>query len=103
MKPRPSKPRGRSGSGVRGTTLADSIVPRLQPVAAARVERWLGELKAAMADAAGGGDGFPALLSGRPKLGAFIASVLECSPFLRSLILADPSRLLAILSDEPTG
>jgi glutamate-ammonia-ligase adenylyltransferase len=53
------------------------------------------------ARAADAGETLAPVLGSRPQLGPFIASVLDCSPFLRSLILADVPRLIALLSSDP--
>ena len=47
------------------------------------------------------GETLAPILRSRPQLGPFIASVLDGSPFLRSLILADVARLVALLSSDP--
>jgi glutamate-ammonia-ligase adenylyltransferase len=91
-------PPGRTDAS--GVALADLIVPRLKPAAAIRCEVRLRELREA-ADGGGVGEALTALLTGRPQAGAFIASVLDCSPFLRSLILTDMPRLVATLAGDP--
>jgi glutamate-ammonia-ligase adenylyltransferase len=42
-----------------------------------------------------------ALLKASDKLGPFLAAVMECAPFLRTLILDEPARLLRLLREEP--
>ena len=37
----------------------------------------------------------------QPPVTSFLAAVMDCSPYLRSLILDDPARLLAILAGDP--
>src|ERR1700676_3969829 len=100
MKSHSSSSRIRSRIGVSGTALAGRLVPRLRPVPTARVKVRLRELAEA-ARAADAGETLAPVLGGRPQLGPFIASVLDCSPFLRSLILADVPRLIALLSSDP--
>jgi len=55
----------------------------------------------ATARAADAADALSAILGDRPQLERLVASVLDCSPFLRSLILADVPRLVALLSSDP--
>ncbi len=43
-----------------------------------------------------------ALVSKSPTA-AFLAAVMDCSPFLRALILDDPARLVALLAAEPAA
>jgi len=83
-----------------GTALADRVIPRLRPIPATRIAARLSELNEAVS-AAGTADAYAALLADRPNVAPFIASVLDCSPFLRALILTDPPRLLAILANDP--
>jgi glutamate-ammonia-ligase adenylyltransferase len=74
--------------------------PRLRPVTADRAKARLRELQDAAA-AAGAAAALQSLISARPDLGRFVASILDCSPFLRSLALADVPRLLALLTGDP--
>ena len=39
----------------------------------------------------------------KPPVAAFLAAVMDCSPFLRSLILDDPARLAAIVAANPAA
>ena len=39
----------------------------------------------------------------RAKAAAFLAAAMDCSPFLRSLILDDPARLAALLAADPAA
>jgi glutamate-ammonia-ligase adenylyltransferase len=81
--------------------LGQAIVPRLRPVAAARVKARLAELH----EAAEGETGkrLKALIAAKRELGPFLASVMEDAPFLRSLMLEDLERLVGILEDEAAG
>ena len=94
------KPEGK-GRAASGRTLAERIVPRLRPVAAAQRKARIAELTAAAAEAKGGEALIAALA--RPEIAAFIASVMDCAPFLRSLILDDPARLAKLLSADPAA
>ncbi len=79
--------------------LADAVVPRLRPIGTAgERKRRLAELTDAAAEA---GTDLAAFLD-RPKVASFLASAMEASPFLRSLMLDDPARLAAILAADPT-
>ncbi len=72
-------------------SLAARLKPRLK-ADTARTKARLGELKLAA--------GKPGNL---PKgvAAAFVAGVMDASPYLRSLILDDPARLAAILAEDP--
>src|SRR3990170_4097366 len=94
----PAKGKSRKSS----KSLADAIVPRLRPASAAATKARLGEISAAATTAAGGKK-LQALLAGKSTVGRFVAAVMECSPFLRSLILDDPARLSAILASNPAA
>ena len=61
----------------------------------------MAEVKAA-AEAAGGGAALAEALA-QPQAAAFIAGVMECAPFLRTLILEDPARLAKLLSADPAA
>ena len=74
-----------------GRGLATALNPRLT-ADKARTKMRMAEIAAVAAGAAGVPGGAPA---------AFIAAVMDASPYLRSLILDDPSRLAAILADDP--
>jgi len=80
-------------------SLAEALRPRLRPANAKRTRFRLAELTAA-ADGAGAAGALGKLLR-RRALGPFLAAVMDCSPFLRSLILDDPARLAAILAEDP--
>nr|HMN87253.1 bifunctional [glutamine synthetase] adenylyltransferase/[glutamine synthetase]-adenylyl-L-tyrosine phosphorylase [Bauldia sp.] len=82
--------------------LRDVTLPRLQPAKAAIRKARLAELAEAAAEA-GAGDRLKARLDGRPALASFVASVLDASPFLRSLILADPHRFCDLLEADPAA
>jgi glutamate-ammonia-ligase adenylyltransferase len=87
-----SKPKARS-------SLASALGPGLVPAPAARVKVRLAELKAA----AGGGKGLKLLFKDDARTDSFVGSVLEYSPFLRSLALDDPARLDAFLAGDPAA
>jgi glutamate-ammonia-ligase adenylyltransferase len=72
----------------------------LAPPKGADVKARLADLKEA---AAGGGVGkaLAALLKADAGLGPFLAAVMASSPFLRSLMLDEPARLVALLSGDP--
>ncbi|HEY5081773.1 MAG TPA: bifunctional [glutamine synthetase] adenylyltransferase/[glutamine synthetase]-adenylyl-L-tyrosine phosphorylase [Bauldia sp.] len=81
--PAPRKPKPCSGS-----SLADALKPRLA-ADKARTKARMAELR-----------GAPAPLKQEP-VASFLAAVMDCSPFLRALILDDPDRLAAILASDP--
>jgi glutamate-ammonia-ligase adenylyltransferase len=85
---------------VKAAALRDITVPRLQPAPAVVRKARLAELAAA-AEADGVGERLDGLLDGRPALHAFVASVLDASPFLRGLILDDPARFATLLEADP--
>ncbi len=100
----PGKRQGRPKStakAVSGRTLAERIAPRLRPVAAARTKARMTELMAA-AGAAGCGEAVADALT-RPEVATFVAGVMDCAPFLRTLILDDPARLAKLLSVDPAA
>ena len=82
------------------TALIEVTKPRLRPADAKARKVRLAEFAAAAREA-GVGERLEEHLAGRPELGAFLASALECSPFLRSLILDDPARLIGLLDADP--
>src|SRR5215211_4207800 len=83
------------------TSLAELIRARLRPVEARKRKARLVELRAAARQAAVDvGDGLDDLLD-RPELAAFVGSLLEVSPFLRTLIFADPAGFLKLLRTDP--
>jgi len=90
-------PRHRTRSTV---PLAALIRPLLVPPPAARVKARLAELDDALRTPALRRQ-FAGLLSAHPPLGAFLAGVMEYSPFLRALMVDDPQRLLALLAADP--
>src|SRR5439155_5596686 len=77
---------------------ADRLAPRLTAPPAAS-NAWLTELTAA-ARALGATD-LVSLLPRKAGVAEFITSVMEDAPFLRTLMLDDPSRLAAILAVDP--
>src|SRR5579871_6597605 len=81
-------------------SLAERLVPRLAPASAKARAMRLAELTAAARSAAC--DALLAQLA-RPEVGSFLASVIEYSPFLRSLALDEPQRLAAILDADPSA
>jgi len=93
-----AKPRKRS---VR-KDLAAAINPCLMAPGTAELKARLAELKAAAADA-GAGKALAALLKKNPDLGRFLATVISASPFLRSLIVDEPARLVDLLSGDPAA
>src|SRR5947208_4699648 len=93
--------RVRSKDRIAKITLAGLAVPRLRPVPPARTKARLRELHDA-ARLAGVDKDLAPILASRPQVGRFIASVLDCSPFLRALILADVRRFVEVLSADPT-
>ena len=95
MAPAKSKKRG-TGS------LAKTIAPRLRPARAAARRAQLVELAEA-AEEAGIGGRLKNLFDKHGGLADFVASVLDYSPFLRGLILAEPGRLIALLQQEPSA
>ena len=82
------------------TALIDVTRPRLKPAGAKTRKARLAELAAAAGEA-GVGERLAGQIAGRPQLAGFIASVLDCSPFLRSLMLDDPARLTRLLAADP--
>ena len=83
------------------SSLAAAVKPRLRLARAAARKARLAELREAAA-AAGMAKKLEAMLGKHAELGPFIASVLDYAPFLRTLILNDPERLIAILAAEPS-
>ncbi len=78
--------------------LSDRIVPRLVGAPAAARKARLADL----VEAAKGGDAEDLLaLLDRKDVAAFLASVMEYAPFLRTLMLDNPARLAAILAEDP--
>ena len=80
-------------------TLAEAIKPRLRPATTAQTKARLAELNQ-VARELGAAQDLAAALSA-PGVGRFIAATMECSPFLRSLILDDPGRLAGLLTSAP--
>ncbi|MEX0852136.1 MAG: hypothetical protein WD036_02480, partial [Bauldia sp.] len=87
-------------SPVLADLLNPRLRPRLRPATQARTKARLAELGAA-AKAAGVAELDKVLR--QPNVGPFLAAVMDCSPFLRSLILDDPARLAAILASDPAA
>ena len=90
-----------SGKTASARTLAGRIRPRLRPVAAARAKAQLAELTAAAREA--GSDAALADALARPEVSGFVAAVMDCAPFLRTLIIDDPARLAKLLSADPAA
>ncbi len=59
----------------------------------------MAELAAAAGEA--GSDKAVAGALARPQVAAFLAAVMDCAPFLRSLILADPARIARLVAADP--
>ncbi len=83
-----------------GRTLVERIAPRLRPAPVARTKARIAELTAAAP--AGSGEALAEALS-RPGIASFMAAVMDCAPFLRSLILDDPARLAKLLASDPSA
>ncbi len=81
-------------------SLAGALKPRIRLLSAAQAKARIIELKAVAKEA--GADSLSKLLVDA-KVGGFIAAVMECSPFLRGLILDNPKRLAAILTTAPAA
>ncbi|MEP5514075.1 MAG: bifunctional [glutamine synthetase] adenylyltransferase/[glutamine synthetase]-adenylyl-L-tyrosine phosphorylase [Bauldia litoralis] len=84
------------------SSLAAQIEPRLRLAKAADRKARLAELYEA-AEEAGVAARLKTLLDRHDGLGAFVASVSEYAPFLRSLMLGEPARLIALLGKNPKG
>lgn len=96
MKPaKPKKPQKRKN-------LANAISPNLSSPGATELKGRLADLKAAAGDA-GVGKALAAHLKANAKLGRFLATVMSSSPFLRSLIVDEPKRLVDLLSGDPAA
>ncbi len=80
-------------------SLAERLEPRLRPATATRTKVRLAELTSAASEA--GSDRSLADVLKRPEAGPFLAAVMDCSPFLRGLILDDPARLTTLLAADP--
>ena len=83
-------------------TLAAVAKPCLAPPKGAGVKARLADLKEAAAEA-GVGKPLAALLKANAGLGPFLAAVMAASPFLRSLMLDEPARLVDLLSGDPAA
>jgi glutamate-ammonia-ligase adenylyltransferase len=83
-------------------SLAAAIVPCLKAPAASEVKERLTELNEAAVEA-GVAKPLAALTKAHADLGPFLAAVMAYSPFLRSLIVDDPARLVELLSAEPAA
>ena len=90
-KPRKSPPK---------KTLAAAVDPCLKPPGKQEVKQRLADLTEAAADA-GADKAFAALLKTNKALGPFLAAVAEYSPFLRSLMVDEPKRLVDVLNADP--
>ncbi len=88
----PARPKPRATA----SSLAEALKPRLV-ADPARTKMWMAELRAA--------DGAVALAAPLKKapVASFLAAVMGCSPFLRSLILDDPARVAEILGGDPAA
>ena len=56
----------------------------------------------AVADETGSGEAVAEALS-RPGVAPFLAGVMDCAPFLRTLILDDPARLAKLIAADPAA
>lgn len=79
--------------------LSTAIKPRVRPPAKARIKARLAELAEAATEAGVATNVDQALAKG--DLGSFVGSVMEFAPFLRSLVLEDPARLVDSLDGNP--
>jgi len=82
--------------------LASAIGSCLRQPAKKVVKQRLAELDEAAVEA-GVGDALAAVLNAHSTVGPFLASVAEYSPFLRSLMLDEPKRLVDVLSADPSA
>jgi glutamate-ammonia-ligase adenylyltransferase len=67
-------------------SLAASLKPRIKPATAVATKARMAEL---------------GLAKPAPAIASFLAAVMECSPFLRGLMLDDPARVAALLAADP--
>ncbi|MCP4381833.1 MAG: bifunctional [glutamine synthetase] adenylyltransferase/[glutamine synthetase]-adenylyl-L-tyrosine phosphorylase, partial [Hyphomicrobiales bacterium] len=81
-------------------SLAEGIRPRLRYAAAADRKAQLAELRSEAGEAGIGAD-IDGLFERHARLDDFLASVLAFSPFLRSLMLGEPKRLVSLLETSP--
>ena len=81
------------------TVLADRLKRRIVAVDTATAKAWIAEIK----ETASGTQAAKELgkLLARRQVAAFLAAVMEDSPFLRSVILDDPGRLADVLTTDP--
>jgi [glutamine synthetase] adenylyltransferase / [glutamine synthetase]-adenylyl-L-tyrosine phosphorylase len=94
----PAKPR-RSATR---KSLAAAIDPCLKSPDKQALKERLAELTEAAAEA-GVGKELAGLIKASRPLGPFLASVADSSPFLRSLMVDEPKRLVDVLSAEPAA
>jgi len=100
--PRKKSPRSAAAGPAAAATasLASTLAPRIRALPAKVAKPRLTDLVEAAA-AAGIGDALDALCKAHESLAPFLAAVMECSPFLRSLILDDPARLVRLVGADP--
>ncbi|MCC2111273.1 MAG: bifunctional [glutamine synthetase] adenylyltransferase/[glutamine synthetase]-adenylyl-L-tyrosine phosphorylase, partial [Hyphomicrobiales bacterium] len=82
------------------TPLAARLIRSPRPIDAAAAERFLDDLRERDREAEEPG-ALSAFLVEHEDVGAFLAGVMELSPYLRGLMLDDPARLLRILKSDP--
>ncbi|MBN9010978.1 MAG: hypothetical protein J0H63_12935, partial [Rhizobiales bacterium] len=87
---KPSEKHTRKNASSAG--LASALAPRIRPLPAKVAKPRLADLAEAAGDA-GLADDLSRALKENEALAPFLAAVMECSPFLRSLMLDDPARL----------
>lgn len=80
-------------------SLAASLKPEFTPPAERVRKARLAELSAAAAELGAGPD-ISKLVEDKP-VAAFVAAVMDASPFLRALILDDPARLAGLMNASP--
>jgi glutamate-ammonia-ligase adenylyltransferase len=83
-------------------TLAGALNPCLKPPAASEVKARLADLKESATEA-GVAKPLDTLLKTHAVLGPFLATVMAYSPFLRSLMVDEPARLVELLSADPAA
>ena len=89
-----------SPDGAADPALADRLVGRLQPLDEDEAQGLFDDLidtdRARQTDT-----GLAALLAGNDDLRQFLGAVMQLSPYLRALVLADSQRLAGILKSDP--
>jgi glutamate-ammonia-ligase adenylyltransferase len=95
---RPTRPNRKAKPAGRTLGAAIRLAPKLSAAkpARAKLDGWLDEIAAT-----GDGKAIRTIIDSSAKLRALLATVAEASPYLWSLAVADPARLLAILGTEP--